>query len=59
MKKKPEAFYQDLARKYVCEKFGCVAVRELNFGGPKFDVDGFSSDNDEFHIVECKCTKKP
>ena len=45
-KKKPETFYQDLARKYICKKFGCVAVRELNFGGPKFDVVGFSPDND-------------
>jgi hypothetical protein len=58
MKKKPESFYQDLARKYVCKKFGCVAVRELNFGGPKFDVVGFSPDNDEFYIVECKRTKR-
>src|SRR5271156_4048699 len=58
-KKKPETFYQDLARKYICKKFGCVAVRELNFGGPKFDVVGFSPDNDEFYIVECKRTKRP
>jgi hypothetical protein len=57
-KKKPETFYQDLARKYICKKFGCVAVRELNFGGPKFDVVGFSPDNDEFYIVECKRTKR-
>jgi hypothetical protein len=57
-KKKPETFYQDLARKYICKKFGCVAVRELNFGGPKFDVVGFSPDNDEFYIVECKRTTR-
>jgi hypothetical protein len=34
-------------------------VRELNFGGPKFDVVGFSPDLGEFYIVECKRTTRP
>jgi hypothetical protein len=41
------------------KEYGCVAVRELNFGGAIFDVVGFSPDADEFYIVECKRTSSP
>lgn len=54
-----ESYYQDIVRRYISKKHGCVAVRELDFGGPKLDVVGFSPDNDEFHIVECKRTARP
>jgi len=55
-KYKPETYYQEVVRKYISKKCGCAAVRELNFGGPKFDVVGFSPDAEEFLIVECKRT---
>jgi len=42
--RKPESYYQDIVRRYISKKYGCVAVRRLNFGGPKFDVVGFSPD---------------
>jgi hypothetical protein len=58
-KGKAESFYQELVQRYLSRKYGCVAVRELNFGGPKFDVVGFSPDTAEFHIVECKRAKRP
>lgn len=58
-RKRPESFYQEAVKKYVSKKYGCVTVRELNFGGPKFDVVGFSPDTNEFHIVECKRTSRP
>lgn len=56
---RPESFYQELVQKYISRKYGCVTVRELNFGGPKFDVAGFSPDTEEFYIVECKLTSRP
>lgn len=55
----PETFYQKIVQRYVAKRFNCVAVRELNFGGPRFDVVGFSPDTEEFHIVECKRTGRP
>jgi hypothetical protein len=55
-KKKRESHYQAIVKKYVSQKYGCTTVRELNFGGPTFDVVGFSPDSGEFHIVECKNT---
>jgi hypothetical protein len=55
----PESHYQALVRRYLSRKYGCVAVRELRFGGPKFDVVGFSPDTEEFVIVECKRTSRP
>jgi hypothetical protein len=57
-KDKTESHYQEIVRKYISKKCGCAAVRELNLGGPKFDVVGFSPETDEFHIVECKRTSK-
>jgi hypothetical protein len=54
----PESRDQELVRKYIRRQYGCVAVRELSFGGPKFDVVGFSPDSGEFHIVECKRTSR-
>jgi hypothetical protein len=57
--RKPETYYQEIVRRYISKRHGCVAVRELDFGGPKFDVVGFSPDSDEFHIVECKRTARP
>lgn len=53
-KKHLESHYQDLVQKYIAKRHGCATVRELYFGGPKFDVVGFSPDSGEFHIVECK-----
>jgi len=58
-KKHQESFYQAIVKKYIARKYGCVTVRELNFGGPKFDVVGFSPDTEEFYIVECKRTARP
>jgi hypothetical protein len=58
-RKRPESFYQEVVKKYISKKYDCVAVRELNFGGPKFDVVGFSPNTNEFHIVECKRTSRP
>ena len=58
-RKRAESFYQELAQRYITKKYGCATVRELNFGGPKFDVVGFSPDTGEFHIVECKRTSRP
>jgi hypothetical protein len=55
-KKRPESFYQEAVERYIRKNYGCATVRELNFGGPKFDVVGFSPDSGEFHIVECKLT---
>src|SRR6266850_1877082 len=57
-KKHPETHYQDAVKRYISKKHGCATVRELNFGGPKFDVVGFSPDSGEFHIVECKLTSR-
>lgn len=57
-KKRPETFYQDLVKRYIGKKHACATVRELNFGGPKFDVVGFAPDTGEFHIVECKLTSR-
>jgi hypothetical protein len=57
-KKRPETFYQDVVKRYIGKKYGSATVRELNFGGPKFDVVGFSPDTGEFHIVECKLTSR-
>ncbi len=56
--KKRESHYQEIVKKYISKKYGCATVRELNFGGPKFDVVGFSPDSGEFHIVECKRTSR-
>jgi hypothetical protein len=58
-RKHPESFYQDIVKRYITKKYGCATVRELNFGGPKFDVVGFAPDTGEFHIVECKRTSRP
>jgi hypothetical protein len=58
-RKHPESYYQELVKRYISKKYGCATVRELNFGGPKFDVVGFSPDTGEFHIVECKRTSRP
>jgi hypothetical protein len=58
-KKPKESVYQALVQKYISKHFGCVTVRELNFGGPRFDVVGFSPETEEFYIVECKRTKRP
>jgi hypothetical protein len=58
-RKHRESVYQELVRKYISKKYGCVTVRELNFGGPKFDVVGFSPDTGEFHIAECKRSVHP
>lgn len=49
-----ESFYRDIVHRHVCRKYGCVTVSELNFGGPKFDLVGFSPKFEEFYIVECK-----
>lgn len=57
-RKRPESFYQEIVKRYVSKKYGCATVRELNFGGPKFDVVGFSPNTGEFHIVECKRTSR-
>ena len=57
-KKRPETFYQDVVKRYISKKYGSATVRELNFGGPKFDIVGFSPDTGEFHIVECKLTSR-
>ena len=57
-KKRPETFYQEMLKRYIGKKYGCATVRELNFGGPKFDVVGFCPDTGEFHIVECKLTSR-
>jgi hypothetical protein len=54
-----ESFYQETVQRYITRKHGCVAVRELNFRGPKFDVVGFSPDKEQFYIVECKRTSRP
>lgn len=56
--KKLESHYQEIVKKYIAKKYGCATVRELNFGGPKFDVVGFSPESGEFHIVECKRTHR-
>jgi len=56
--KKRESHYQEIVKRYISKKYGCATVRELNFGGPKFDVVGFSPDSGEFHIVECKRTSR-
>jgi hypothetical protein len=56
--RKLESHYQEIVRKYIAKKYGCATVRELNFGGPKFDVVGFSPNTGEFHIVECKRTHR-
>ena len=56
---RPEIYYQDIVQKYLTKRQGCLTVRELNFAGPKFDVVGFDPDAEEFHIVECKRTKRP
>jgi hypothetical protein len=58
-RKHPESFYQEIVKRYITKKYGCATVRELNFGGPKFDVVGFAPDSGEFHIVECKRTSRP
>jgi hypothetical protein len=58
-RKRSESFYQGLVQKYITKRYGCATVRELNFGGPKFDVVGFSPDSGEFHIAECKRTARP
>lgn len=58
-KRPQESVYQALVQRYVSKRFDCVTVRELNFGGPKFDVVGFSPDLGEFLIVECKRTTRP
>ena len=57
-KKQPETFYQDVVKRYIGKTYDCATVRELNFGGPKFDVVGFSPETGEFHIVECKLTSR-
>ena len=57
-KKRPETFYQEAVKRYINKRYGCATVRELNFGGPKFDVVGFSPNTGEFHIVECKLTSR-
>jgi len=57
-KKHPESYYQEIIKRYINKKYQCATVRELNFGGPKFDVVGFSPDSGEFHIVECKKTSR-
>jgi len=57
-KKHRESHYQEIVRKYISKKHGCATIRELNFGGPKFDVVGFSPESGEFHIVECKRTSR-
>jgi hypothetical protein len=57
-RKRPESYYQEIVKRYLGKKYGCATVRELNFGGPKFDVVGFSPDTGEFHIVECKRTSR-
>lgn len=56
--RKLESHYQEIVRKYIAKKYSCATVRELNFGGPKFDVVGFSPNTGEFHIVECKRTHR-
>ena len=58
-RKHPESFYQEIVKRYITKNYGCATVRELNFGGPKFDVVGFASETGEFHIVECKRTSRP
>src|ERR1700674_506039 len=58
-RKQNESFYQAIVKKYISRNYSCVTVRELNFGGPKFDVVGFSPDSEEFYIVECKRTSRP
>jgi hypothetical protein len=58
-RKHPETFYQQIVKKYIARKYGCFTVRELNFGGPKFDVVGFCPESEEFYIVECKRTSRP
>jgi len=50
--KKRESYYQEIVKRYISRQYGCATVRELNLGGPKFDVVGFSPDSGEFHIVE-------
>jgi hypothetical protein len=57
-KKHAETYYQDVVKRYIGRKYDCATVRELNFGGPKFDVVGFSPSTGEFHIVECKMTSR-
>lgn len=56
--KKLESHYQEIVRRYIAKKYGSATVRELNFGGPKFDVVGFSPESGEFHIIECKRTHR-
>jgi hypothetical protein len=53
-----ETHYQEAVKRYLIKEYKCATVRELNFGGPKFDVVGFSPDTGEFHIVECKRTSR-
>ena len=57
-KKHPESFYQEVVRRYIAKTIRCIAIRELNLGGPTFDVVGFDPLKEEFHVVECKRTSR-
>jgi len=57
-KRQLESFYQELVKQYITKKVGCIAIRELNLGGPTFDVVGFDPQQEEFHVVECKRTSR-
>jgi hypothetical protein len=57
-KRQLESFYQEVVRRYIAKKIRCIAIRELNLGGPTFDVVGFDPVKEEFHVVECKRTSR-
>jgi hypothetical protein len=53
-----ERKYQEGVERYLARDLGCITVRELRLGGPKLDVVGFAPESGEFHVVECKRTRK-
>src|SRR6266568_1842307 len=58
-RKRLESFYEEIVKRYITKKYHCATVRQLNFGGAKFDIVGFAPGTGEFYIVECKRTSRP